>query len=237
MIASTVSETMAAKGREPELPNPLGEVFLEIENQVVALHAEWGIYAQLFEKDEDWNLLVQTSRFAWPVLHDALIERCILRITRLTDPAKSGKDKLNLSFAYLIHILKSESHDRLCGQLDTTLGDLKQQLKPLVDLRHKVLAHSDLSVSLKKGEYPLVSINMINELLLRIRDFCQKVRDHFALGNYDYDWCVDAWARGIVEHLQTLQRFETLRDRVHDGEPLDVYELRRAIMAAGRETE
>jgi hypothetical protein len=200
------------------------------------LHAEWGIYAQLIENDDDWNLLVQTSRFAWPVLHDALIERCILRVTRLADPAESGKDKHNLSFAFLIHTLKSQSHDQLCDELHNALSDLKESVERLIDLRHKVLAHSDLDVSLRNKEYPLVSINMIKELLPKIREFCQKVRTHFGLVHFHYDWCVGAWAGGIVDKLQKLQRFEALRGRVRKGEQLDVYELRRAIMTAGRKS-
>lgn len=231
----TLSETKN-NSRKPELPGLLGNAFLEIENQVISLHAEWGIYHQLFEKEEDWSLLVQSSYFAWPILHDSLVERCILHVTRLTDPAASlnSNEKTNLSFAYLIRLLTVGHDDELCSELQRDLDSLKAQIEPLKHLRDKVLAHADESVAFGRKAYPMVSISKIHSLLPRVSDFCQKVRMHFGLVHFHYDWCVGAWAGGIIASFRKLERFEELRDRIHRGESLDVYQLRQAIMKAGR---
>ncbi|MEX2317339.1 MAG: hypothetical protein WD669_09325 [Pirellulales bacterium] len=223
--------------REPELPGELGKVFVEIENQVIALHAEWGVWRQLFEHEGDWRLLVQTSAYGWPVLHDALVERCILRMARLTDRAAThnSPEKQNLSFAYLRSVLKSEGHDELSRLLTMKLDEMKDLAHPLIALRHKVLAHADLEVSLGKREYPNVTINRISDLVPRVADFCQAIRVHCGLVHFYYDWCVGAWARGIVDSLQKLQRFNELRDRIRNMEVLDVYQLRQAVLEAGRE--
>jgi hypothetical protein len=235
-VADTQLET-DKHTREPELPGLLGEVFLEIENEVIALHAEWGVYRRLFEKEEDWKLLAESSAYGWPILHDALVERCILRISRLTDPALSQQstDKENLSFAYLVRLLQQERHDELCEALEPQLGAMKEGLKPLIELRNKALAHSDMSVGLEKKHCPVVSVNMINGLLPRIADLCQNIRSHFGLAHFHYDMCIGAWAGEIVADARRLRRFDELYERVCDAEPLDVYQLRRAIMDAGRE--
>lgn len=210
--------------------------FNVVQNQVVKLHAEWGGYQQLFGDENDWELLVQYSRFAWPILHDALVERCVLLIARLTDkPFSSGsKDKPNLSIAQLIRILRGEGHGGLCDQLDVSLKQIREESEPLVSLRHKVLAHSDLHVTRGEREYPKVSVQLIGSLIPRIAGICQTVRTHFDAGHFHYDWCVGAWAKGIIQSLQRLQQYEELRDRIRRGEPLDVYDLRQALLTVGR---
>ena len=180
---------------------------------------------------------MQSSSYGWPVLHDALVERFILRITRLSDPAESlkSKEKTNLSFTYLIGLLEDGRHAGWLEELKADLDSFKVQIGPLKDLRDKVLAHTDEAIAMRKRQYPVVSISTMNKLIPRISDFCQKVRTHFDLVHFHYDWCVGAWVGGITASFRKLERFEEICDRVHNGEPLDVYQLRQAILKAGRE--
>ena len=223
-------------GRKPELPGQTGEVFLAVENEVIRSHAEWGIQQQLFEKDDDWDLLVRSSAFAWPILHDALVERCILRIARLTDRAATGSSKgnQNLSFERLVRVLATEGHDDLQRKLQADLVELRQFVEPLTSLRHKVLAHSDVDTLLGKRNYPQVSINRVNQILPRIAAMCNTARANFKLPHFHYDWCFGAWAGGILDDLRRLQRFDAIWDCVRKMEDLNVYELRRAILQVRR---
>jgi len=210
------------------LPGKLGEIFLDIENQVIALNAEWHIYQQLFENEEDWQLLVQSSAYGWAVLHDALVERCIFRITRLID-----RDKRTVSIPNLIRIARKEGVCDLGKALDADVDALKKGAKKLKKLRNNVLAHHNYDVAIGRRAYPIVSMAMIKSLIGRITDLCQSFRRRFGLDHFAYDMLVGAWADGITASFRRLQRFEELRKQVRRGE-LSNHELRQAILNMGR---
>jgi hypothetical protein len=229
LSSDTLESESDGKPRTQELPGDLGKVFLAIENQVISLNAEWNAYEQLFAAEDDWRMLVRSSPFGWTLIHDAIVERCILRITRIVE---SGKRRM--TFIHVIEILKSLQHNDLVKSLHVQLVSIKAKVVPLKELRDKVLAHSDRGVGTGEVSYPVVSLGMIRDLMPEIAQFCQSVRSHFGLSPFAYDWCLGAWAGGIVEDQRMIQQFRDLKRRLVRGELASEGNLPREVLGIGR---
>ncbi len=125
----------------------LGPVYDALYNEVLWLHAKWLEYRKLYESPERVALLNATAPFFFAVAQDTLWHDVLLHITRLTDPAKTGRHQ-NLSLRRLA--------DMTPGKCDTAAVDeAYEQAAFARKYRDKHLAHSDLELSLHAVAEPL----------------------------------------------------------------------------------
>lgn len=150
----------------------LGEVFGELDQDVIRLHAHWKIFRQLYgtspERIEILNAAAPVyARFT----QDALLDNITLCITRLTDRAESGKDRSNLTFDRLLmeSFIANDAH--ILTRLKEILKGIKVNAGPLREHRNKRIAHSDLDRALSVEELPGFSRKTIEDILAKIREF------------------------------------------------------------------
>lgn len=170
------------------LSDHLGPVYTEIDQDVTRLHANWKLILQLFGSQESVDILNQSAGFAIRTIQDSLTDGVILRIAKLTDPAKTGRLE-NLSLASLIEHLPSDPpvaklRDRLATQLDS-IGTAVDGMRTI---RNKRIAHRDHASAIDPNEIiPGVPLSAIEESIRLIREFMHDIQGHYGFGGTVYD--------------------------------------------------
>src|ERR1041385_492326 len=98
-----------------------------IEDEVLELHAKWQIFKQLFGRSEQRIALL--NDFApdfFSIVHDSLLYDILLTISRLMDPAESGRRK-NLTLHRLILMIQARDRQPLAAELAPILETLKSK--------------------------------------------------------------------------------------------------------------
>lgn len=90
----------------PDLDKHLGDVYQEINQEVIRVHAYWKLTLQLFGTNESVEILNRAGGFAIRAIQDSLIETTLLRIAKLTDPKQQGSHS-NLSLDQLLEHLNN----------------------------------------------------------------------------------------------------------------------------------
>src|SRR5262245_19664835 len=86
----------------------LGALYSQLWNECAWLHARWAEYRALFgTSPERAQLLDQTARLFFTIIHDGLLDATLLHLCRLTDPPVTGS-KTNLTLARLPDLVKPQ---------------------------------------------------------------------------------------------------------------------------------
>lgn len=136
-----------------KLPSEIDELYTPLFSQVSHLHAQWAIYRQLYVAGpETFRLLKWAADGFFRVVQDTLASEILLTISRLTDAKQTGfgnRARDNLSLAQLAHCVDETKFPVLRTQIDKCLAQSRQACAFARDVRNKLLAHSDLSTSLR----------------------------------------------------------------------------------------
>jgi hypothetical protein len=170
-------------GYVPELPDDVRPIYQNLCGDLVSLHSKWHLYLDLFSDAETIELLNDAGPATFQMIEESLRSDIIMSIGRLHDPAESGKDRENLSFAVLVKHLPA---DQVLSQL---LGDFKTSCKPIEKHRNKRVAHNDLSVALQPHDSPLPGINrgIINAVLAAAVKLMEHVYHSYADGGLSFE--------------------------------------------------
>ncbi len=134
------------------LPSEIAELYTPLFSQVSHLHAQWEIYRQLYVAGpETFQLLKWAANGFFRVVQDTLASEILLTISRLTDARQTGR-RDNLSLDQLTHSVDQSKFPVLRAEIDKRLTQSKQACAFARDVRNKLLAHSDLSTSLRDRE-------------------------------------------------------------------------------------
>jgi hypothetical protein len=178
-------------------PESINGIFDELKNEIMWLHAEWKIYRQLFaHNDKRIDLLNETAKDFFLVIHTVLINEIQLTLAKLCDTARTGKHE-NLSLAQLQERIEGLGDQGLSSRLNEILtklcGDPKCPDKPgkcraIRDRRHKRLAHFDLKTSIQPEADPLpgVSRQMIEDVLSLVREYMNTIGIHYSQTETNY---------------------------------------------------
>ena len=138
------------RGRYPEqplterehMPASFDDVYSHLEKSVARIHGNWKFLIELFGTDDALKLFNDTDPVAAAFIHNAIVEKTVLDIAKLRDPATSGNFE-NLSFRSAVAKLKQEYTDADTTTIDNELDQFLTDTEPFRDLRNKQIAHSD----------------------------------------------------------------------------------------------
>lgn len=196
------------------IPPEVAPVYDELRSEVTWLHGRWICYRQLYaESPKRIELLNESAGTFFYILQDLLFDEIQVTLSKLTDPASTGKFK-NLSLDQLQALLKAHGDTTLAQQCRKTLDTLHTQCVAFRHRRHKKLAHLDLSTALRTSRQPLpgVSRQMIEDALLTIRTYLNAIEMHYNNSEWGYEhFIMGNDGDALVATLRAGLRYEELR--------------------------
>lgn len=131
-------------GYNQRIPGQYRDLFAELCQDLLRLHAVWKFYRGLFGTDEETvNLLNDCAPAAFYFVQQTLMRDLVMAISRLNDPPKSS-GKANLSLEALVEKSRQDAPG-----VDQLLEDFRNACKPLKHYRNKRVGHRDLNVALQ----------------------------------------------------------------------------------------
>jgi hypothetical protein len=145
-----MSESENTFGEEPfveKYGEDLGKALFHIQNRWCRLFVEFIYYANLFGKDrERVELLNWAAPVFFRVVQDQLFDTILLRISRLTDPPKSGSNT-NLSIRQFPRLVDDDVKDDVRELIALAL----ESAQFARERRNKVISHNDLELATSSG--------------------------------------------------------------------------------------
>ncbi len=163
------------------------------------------VYRELFDSMGSVNTLNNFHSFIFGNYQRCLVDSIYLEVVKLFDP--EGDKNKNLSFPYLISLIKGDSR----SELEADFEKLKNIFKDsnLKNYRNKLLAHNDLNAiqSIKALKLELTSETLENMLE---KSWALFGKIEFYLGITDRAYQTSAYIRlptgaGIDEFIEKLQ--------------------------------
>ncbi|WP_256579606.1 hypothetical protein [Pseudomonas sp. NC02] len=164
----------------------LGTAFWHLNQQVLELHLVWEQYTQLFGEGEDTvKMLNETAGLFFMVVQDALWDSVLLGVSKLTDPAQTGKNK-NLSIQSLPDLI---ADDTLRGRVSDLCEEALVKATHARDHRNKRIAHQDQQYFYDRAARPLggVSRALVKEMLHAITAVMNEINVFYADSTMFYD--------------------------------------------------
>lgn len=152
----------------------LGVVYSELWQELGRLFSDWGEFVSLFGTNpERIDLLNNSAAHFFRTIQDSLWERTLLKIARITDPAKTGK-RHNLSLASLAAAITDPA---LKNAVEFSISDTLEKCAFARDWRNRHIAHADMELALDATTQPLATASRQNvkEALLSIQDVLNAV--------------------------------------------------------------
>ena len=118
------------------------EVYNHLTKSVARLHGNWKFLTTLFGTEEALELFNDTDPVAGAFIHNAIVEKTVLDIAKLRDPATTSQFE-NLSLQNVVAKLKQEHTAADTSTIDIELATFLTDTEPFRDLRNKQIAHSD----------------------------------------------------------------------------------------------
>ena len=156
----------------------LGAKYYVLDSQVTYAHMNWAMISELVKDQERRSLLQSTGGHFFIETHRVFANDVILRLSRLTDPARQGKQE-NLS---LYALLGDISDPTLKSEIKNLIENAKAIIAPLKEHRHKRIAHFDLQVALKDPSFSLqpISNQSVDEALAAVGDVLEQLWEGYA---------------------------------------------------------
>ncbi len=188
----------------------LGANFYELYRELVGLHVLWQQYRQLFGDTTDTvQLLNRTAGLFFKIVQDELWDSVLLGVSRMTDPAVTGKNK-NLTLQSLPSLITDSS-------LKAKIQDLCLKAVSAAEFarehRNKRIAHQDHNYLSDRNSNPLSGISRVavENMLASIRDVMNRLDNHFRDNTVLYeDFIDDSGARLLVQKLNKLEQLQAI---------------------------
>lgn len=186
--------------------NPLGTAFWHLNQQILELHLVWEQYTQLFgEGEETVNLLNRTAGLFFKIVQDELWDSVLLGVSKLTDPAQTGKNK-NLSIRSLPELIADST---LRGRVLDLCDEALMKAEHARDHRNKRIAHQDQQYFYGREAQPLggVSRALVKEMLQAITAVMNEINVFYCDTTMFYD-SISAGgdAAWLVHKLNTIAK-------------------------------
>jgi hypothetical protein len=172
-IGPTPHEWESIMSETPVVPEDLRERWSAVYNEVVALHARWKLYRQLFAGSQARiDVLNEAAANFFYFIHGVLVDDVQLVLSKLADPA-STLGHQNLTLETLIVDLKSAGLSIDDSGTTEMLTVFRDKCKRILARRNKMLAHFDAAALLKPLEGP--SREEIEAALAELRDLMNRL--------------------------------------------------------------
>lgn len=203
-MEQTKTRYTAAMGEE------LGSIFFGLYCRLVELHMLWQQYRQLYGSDEEnVRLLNRTAGLFFKVVQDELWDSVLLGISRMTDPAATGRRR-NLTIHSLSHLVADPALRDEVASLSTEATLAAEFAR---EHRNRRIAHHDYNFFINRSSAPLngISRSLVEQMLEKLRRVLNRVDNAFCDNTVMYqDFIDDSGARVL---LYKLKSFETLRNQ------------------------
>ena len=155
------------------------KIFHKIYDLAVETSATFELFLSLFGNSENIELINRTTPGVFAHLHNALLDSVILKLTKLTERAKTKGSK-NLSIDYLIKLLENEESP-IISQLKNPKKKIDSILTELRKIRNKRIAHNNLATY--QGDlHKIINNKDINSALEELNDFFNIISMHYMNG-------------------------------------------------------
>lgn len=210
-MAKEVTEEQRRLEYTLKLGELAGGLFSSIYKDFVVLKLEWRIFSEFFRAyPERIEVLNEASGTTALIFQNALRERVILKICRLIDPAKLGRNE-NASLAALF-----EASD-MSDESMVLLKAATSNSKVFRDLRNKSIAHRDIEHAALNIQFDGISYSQIDnriELIARtIKAFAEEKLNTTLILNVTSSYGSDEVSFLHTLYLGTLKRKELQRQR------------------------
>jgi hypothetical protein len=156
----------------------LESVFECVNRSVIQVSFRWKIFCQLFDSGpENIALLNASGAEVFYLFQRLALDDVIMALSRLTDPAYSGKKKSdeNANIKYLLQnaakLLDQDTND----ELQASLTRLEGHVEGLRVHRNKALAHADLQHTLQPDALPQVLYGDLEGAMKECRNLMSKL--------------------------------------------------------------
>lgn len=167
-----------------DFPAETGKLFHDLWNRVLTAYLTWDWYKTLFNESQDRiNLLNNTAGLFFSRLQTLLYRETFLAVCRITDPAQSGGGQYdNATLKQLVGQLEAHIPDDQLPHIMEVVERAEEMAHDMRDHRRKVIAHSDLEVTLEEKELPPVTVEDVDPVLEALGKALNEVRLVFQEG-------------------------------------------------------
>ena len=152
------------------------KIYQKIYQEGLKASTIFELILSLFGNSENIGLINRTTPLIFLHFHNALLDAVILKLAKITDPAKKGCFQ-NLSIDHLIQSLKEENSP-IIPQLEASRKKIYSFLSELRKIRNKHIAHNDLKTHLK-GLPKIINNGEIDGALRELEKFFNIISSHY----------------------------------------------------------
>lgn len=196
---------------EEKIPAVARELFASLRSDAVIANLYWKLLSETFTGTEKrGRLLAETAGHFFQYARLAFQDAVVLRIARMNDPARSGRNA-NVSLAALVERVAPLVPTELATGLDELLKRAREAADPAILRRHKVTVHRDAETVLaKEPAIPGVSRVQMEAALNAIASLLNAIQYHFMEESRTfYDGVASgSGGRAVVVHLERSLRAE-----------------------------
>lgn len=198
----------------------LNPIFDALRSETISLHTQWKLYRSLFDRPgEELLSFNNCAPTVFATLQSLLLDDCILRICRLTDPLVKGKYGY-VSIARLASVETTELASTHWPELPKLLACLDEKCIPIRKHRNTRIAHADLAqvLTVKSDPLPSISIQHINTTLSLIAKCLNCVENPLRHSHTFYDAVLVTVDEDSARLMQALQLGDHPRDTANPSQ-------------------
>lgn len=187
----------------------MSKLFISLKHCAVALWMDWLLYQQLFGSEARVSLLNDSGGHLFHVIQHSMLDRLLLGLSRLTDPAETKKQE-NLSLVRLLD--EVNQHHELRDQLSQLLSLLRESVSAMREHRNKRIAHADLA-ALTEPEKALqgYQIDDVERALRQVAEFLNAYELQRNNSQTVYDQCILPMGHDGERLIRCLKEAEAFR--------------------------
>lgn len=193
----------------------LGLAYSELTRNLIDLRIVWQQYRQLFGTDQETiNLLNRTSGLFFQVVERELWDMVLIAITRITDPASSGRKdpRKNLTLRSLPELISDKA---LRESVTQDLVIARSSSEDARQHRNRRIAHQDDTYVRTRHEadaLPPISRQNIEDAIYALGEVLNNIRRHYMNSEMDYsDFVAIDGAETLLQKLRRLEELEEQR--------------------------
>ena len=186
----------------------LGRVMHVLDSKLVELHVVWLQYRQIFGTDEETVQLVnRAAGLFFQIIQEQLWDSVLLGISRLTDPATTGKSQ-NLTIHSVPPLIE---HPAVRSTVESLCAAATAEAAFAREHRNKRIAHRDHGHATGRSAHSLSGISRAKvELMLKaLREVLNACHHHYRDTTVLYENFVDhSGAELLVRRLRKLEQLD-----------------------------
>lgn len=190
---------------------------VSLKKEVVLINAKLSIYSAMFSDKKRRRLLLEISPLFFSMLQRIIVDDLIISISRITDPAKQGKNK-NCTIERLMN-------DR--GLVRKLSKEIELKLEEIRAIRNKRLGHRDLETvtsdaylclgvtgkEIKLGLEQITPLSELSKIINEINELIDCVAEKNNLYHQiETNHGPDLGVKKLIDHLKTSSFYRYLED-------------------------